>query len=60
LRDLQVGADRRQRDVHDRCVEYDDELRHGEEREGEPTPRIWSLGSHDMPFVMKHLQSYNI
>ena len=44
LREVQVGADRRQRHVHDRDVEHDHELRCDDDREGGPAAPISSSG----------------
>ena len=41
LREVQVGPDRRQRDVHDRDVEHDHELRRDDHRQREPAAAIW-------------------
>ena len=40
LREVQVGPDRRQRDVHDRDVEDDHELRGDDHRQREPAPAV--------------------
>jgi hypothetical protein len=44
LRELQVLADRRQRDVDDRGVEHDDELRYRKQRERDPLATLGQLG----------------
>src|SRR5215204_488612 len=41
-RDPEVGADRRQRDVHDRVVEHDHEQPERDGRESPPLPELWS------------------
>ena len=43
LREVEVGLDRRQRDVHDRDVENDHELHHAEQRECVPPSPIVGL-----------------
>ena len=53
LREAEVGLDRRQRDVDNRDVEDDHELRSDDEREGAPAPlRSFSPknGQHDLSF----------
>ena len=43
LGEVEVAADRRQRDVDDGCVEDDDELRQRQQRERDPFLVLWKL-----------------
>ena len=52
-REVQVGLDRRQRDVHDRDVEHDHELGGDDHREREPAPAILASDCRAVPQFLK-------